>query len=103
MYKNEWIDIKLLGNIKLYGTLQPSGRMQDCRIPLLPFRSSGIFVLSRRPCSLSCTNEYPAIASGGNVSGKSSRSNSSVAEYFPNKFELVTEWNGPPGIQRKVL
>ena len=37
--------------------------------PLLPFRRLGIFrSLHRRPCSLSCINEYLAIDSGGNVS-----------------------------------
>ena len=37
--------------------------------PLLPFRRLGIFrSLHRRPCLLSCINEYLAIDSGGNVS-----------------------------------
>ena len=37
-------------------------------LPLLPFRSLGILVLSMTHISLSCINEYLAIDSGGNVS-----------------------------------
>ena len=53
--------------------------------------------------SLSCINEYLAIQSGGYVNEEPSRSNSSVAEYFPKK--LRWPWNEQvcQGVKCKAL
>ena len=56
--------------------------------PLLPFRRLGIFrSLHRRPCSLSCINEYLAIDSGGNVSDLVLARNCCVARMLPGEAE----------------
>ena len=62
------------------------------RIPLcyylLPFRRLGIFrSLHRRPCSLSCINEYLAIDSGGNVSDLVLARNCCLARMLPGEAE----------------
>ena len=56
--------------------------------PLLPFRRLGIFrSLHRRPCSLSCINEYLAIDSGGNVSDLVLARNCCLARMLPGEAE----------------
>ena len=56
--------------------------------PLLPFRRLGIFhSLHRRPCSLSCINEYLAIDSGGNVSDLVLARNCCLARMLPVEAE----------------
>ena len=56
--------------------------------PLLPFRRLGIFrSLHRRPCSLSCINEYLAIDSGGNVSDLVLAHNCCLARMLPGEAE----------------
>ena len=47
--------------------------------------------LHRRPCSLSCINEYLAIDSGGNVSDVVVARNCCVARMLPREAELVSE------------
>ena len=61
--------------------------------PLLPFRRvAGHFrSIHRRPCSLSCINEYPAIDSGGNVSDLVLARNCCLARMLPRETELVSE------------
>ena len=56
--------------------------------PLLPFRRLGIFrSLHRRPCSLSCINEYLAIDIGGNVSDLVLARNCCLARMLPEEAE----------------
>ena len=56
--------------------------------PLLPFRRLGIFrSLHRRPCSLSCINEYLSIDSGGNVSDLVLARNCCLARMLPGEAE----------------
>ena len=56
--------------------------------PLLPFRRLGIFrSLHRRPCSLSCINEYLAIDSGGNVRDLVLARNCCLARMLPGEAE----------------
>ena len=56
--------------------------------PLLPFRRLGIFrSLHRRPCSLSCINEYLTIDSGGNVSDFVLARNCCLARMLPGEAE----------------
>ena len=56
--------------------------------PLLPFRRLGIFrSVHRRPCSLSCINEYLAIDSGGNVSDLVLARNCCLARMLPGEAE----------------
>ena len=60
--------------------------------PLLPFRRLCIFrSLHRRPCSLSCINEYLDIDSGGNVSDLVLARNCCLARMLPGEAELVSE------------
>ena len=55
---------------------------------LLLFRRLGIFrSLHRRPCSLSCINEYLAIDSGGNVSDLVLARNCCLARMLPGEAE----------------
>ena len=57
-------------------------------LSLLPFRRLGIFrSLHRRPCSLSCINEYLAIDSGGNVSDLVLARNCCLARMLPGEAE----------------
>ena len=56
--------------------------------PLLPFQRLGIFrSLHRRPCSLSCINEYLAIDSGGYVSDLVLARNCCLARMLPGEAE----------------
>ena len=56
--------------------------------PLLPFRRLDIFrSLHRRPCSLSCINEYLAIDSGGHVSDLVLARNCCLARMLPGEAE----------------
>ena len=88
--------------IKIWNNLQPgverSSSVVECRTrnreipgsnpPLLPFRRLGIFrSLHRRPCSLSCINEYLAIDSGGNVSDLVLARNCCLARMLPGEAE----------------
>ena len=60
--------------------------------PLLPFRRFDIFrSLHRRPCSLSCINEYLDIDSGGNVSDLVLARIAAWLECFPAKPRTVSE------------
>ena len=62
--------------------------------PLLPFRRLGIFrSLHRRPCSLSCINEYLAIDSGGNVSDLVLAHNCCLARLLPGEAENGVRMN----------
>ena len=62
--------------------------------PLLPFRRLGIFrSLHRRPCSLSCINEYLAIDSGGNVSDLVLARNCCLARMLPGEAENGVRMN----------
>ena len=47
--------------------------------------------LHRRPCSLSCINEYLAIDSGGHVSDLVVARNCCLARMLPGEAELVSE------------
>ena len=79
-------------------TLERSSSVVECRTRnrespgsnprLLPFRRLGIFrSLHRRPCSLSCINEYLAIDSGGNVSDLVLARNCCLARMLPGEAE----------------
>ena len=79
-------------------TLERSSSVVECRTrnrespgsnpPLLPFRRLGIFrSLHRRPCSLSCINEYLAIDSGGNASDLVLARNCCLARMLPGEAE----------------
>ena len=79
-------------------TVERSSSVVECRTrnrespgsnpPLLPFRRLGIFrSLHRRPCSLSCINEYLAIDSGGNVSDLVLARNCCLARMLPGEAE----------------
>ena len=79
-------------------TVERSSSVVECRTrnrgspgsnpPLLPFRRLGIFrSLHRRPCSLSCINEYLAIDSAGNVSDLVLARNCCLARMLPGEAE----------------
>ena len=55
-----------------------------------------------RPSWLSCTNEYLAIDSGGNVSDLVLARNCCMARMLHGEAELVTEWTGLPGRAKSV-
>ena len=87
-----------MGGTILCKTVKRSSSVVECRTrnrespgsnpPLLPFRRLGIFrSLHRRPCSLSCINEYLAIDSGGNVSDLVLARNCCLARMLPGEAE----------------
>ena len=89
---DNWVMFKLTGQ-----NVERSSSVVECRTrnrespgsnpPLLPFRRLGIFrSLHRRPCSLSCINEYLAIDSGGNVSDLVLARNCCLVRYIKTTF-----------------
>ena len=91
-------------NNNMHNNMERSSSVVECRTrnrespgsnpPLLPFRRLGIFrSIHRRPCSLSCINEYLAIDSGGHVSDLVLARNCCLVRMLPGEAENVVGMN----------